>query len=158
MKQKNDGEKPHYLRLALAGVGILLLLALNYLYFREKTSSNSELITRYTRKADPMEKYRNPAVAGLFYAAAPQTLDREVSGYLQAAGGAYEKMPKMLIVPHAGYQYSAPAPIVRWRRWPGGLKPLSCSGRRTGCRLTDWLCLRPTGLSRRSEKCRLTGK
>lgn len=66
MKQKNDGEKPHYLRLALAGVGILLLLALNYLYFREKTSSNSELITRYTRKADPMEKYRNPAVAGLF--------------------------------------------------------------------------------------------
>ena len=55
MKQKNDGEKPHYLRLALAGVGILLLLALNYLYFREKTSSNSELITRYTRKADPME-------------------------------------------------------------------------------------------------------
>ena len=134
MKQKNDGEKPHYLRLALAGVGILLLLALNYLYFREKISSNSELITRYTRKADPMEKYRNPAVAGLFYAAAPQTLDREVSGYLQAA-----------------------APIVRWRRWPGGLKPLSCSGRRTGCRLTDWLCLRPTGLSRRSEKCRLTG-
>lgn len=79
------------MRLALAGVGILLLLALNYLYFREKTSSNSELITRYTRKADPMEKYRNPAVAGLFYAAAPQTLDREVSGYLQAAGGAYEK-------------------------------------------------------------------
>lgn len=72
------------MRLALAGVGILLLLALNYLYFREKTSSNSELITRYTRKADPMEKYRNPAVAGLFYAAAPQTLDREVSGYLQA--------------------------------------------------------------------------
>ncbi len=115
MKQKNDGEKPHYLRLALAGVGILLLLALNYLYFREKTSSNSELITRYTRKADPMEKYRNPAVAGLFYAAAPQTLDREVSGYLQAAGGAYEKMPKMLIVPHAGYQYSAPAAARAYR-------------------------------------------
>ena len=115
MKQKNDGEKPHYWRLALAGVGIFLLLALNYLYFREKTSSNSELITRYTRKADPMEKYRNPAVAGLFYAAAPQTLDREVSGYLQAAGGAYEKMPKMLIVPHAGYQYSAPAAARAYR-------------------------------------------
>lgn len=115
MKQKNDGEKPHYLRLALAGIGILLLLALNYFYFREKISSNGELITRYTRKADPMEKYRNPAVAGLFYAAAPQTLDREVSGYLQAAGRAYEGMPKMLIVPHAGYQYSAPAAARAYR-------------------------------------------
>ncbi len=109
MKQKNNDQKSYYLRLALVGVGILLLLVLNYFYFRNKISSNSELITRYTRKADPMEKYRNPAVAGLFYAATPQMLEQEVSGYLRGVESAYESVPKILIVPHAGYRYSASA-------------------------------------------------
>ena len=109
MKQQNDKEKPRRLYLIVAGIAVAALAVLNYFYFREKISSNAELITRYTRKADPMEKYRNPAVAGLFYAAAPQMLEREVEHYLQSDYYRHDKMPKILVVPHAGYQYSAPA-------------------------------------------------
>lgn len=115
MKQTNNDDTPHYLRRVLLVIGIVLLVILNYFYFREKISSNSELITRFAKKADPMEKYRHPAVAGLFYAAAPQDLNDDVVRYLNAAGSGYEKMPKMLIVPHAGYQYSAPAAAQAYR-------------------------------------------
>lgn len=98
MKQQNDSEKPRRLYLIVAGIALAALAALNYFYFREKISSNAELITRYTRKADPMEKYRNPAVAGLFYAAAPQMLEQEVEHYLQSGYHRHDKMPKILIV------------------------------------------------------------
>lgn len=115
MKQKSDNEEPRYLQRGLLIAAILLLAAFNYFYFRDKISANNELITQYTEEADPMEQYRNPAVAGLFYAAGPQNLDSEVSHYLQAGGGSYDSLPKILIVPHAGYRYSAPAAARAYR-------------------------------------------
>lgn len=54
---------------------------------------------------------RPPAVAGRFYPADPRTLAREVDGYLAGAHGSRPSsgvVPKALIVPHAGYPYSAP--------------------------------------------------
>jgi AmmeMemoRadiSam system protein B len=52
---------------------------------------------------------RPPAVAGFFYPADPGQLTRAVDGYLAGvpeAGG--DDAPKAIIVPHAGYIYSAP--------------------------------------------------
>ncbi len=115
MKQKSDNEEPRYLQRGLLVATILLLAVLNYFYFHDKISANNELITRYTEEVDPMEQYRNPAVAGLFYAARPQILDSEVSQYLQAGDGSYDSLPKILIVPHAGYRYSAPAAAHAYR-------------------------------------------
>lgn len=54
---------------------------------------------------------RPPAVAGLFYSAEPQGLAREIYGYLEEARAAAVDagaLSKALIVPHAGYVYSAP--------------------------------------------------
>lgn len=48
---------------------------------------------------------RKPAVAGLFYPAAPAEL-RETIGRFLGARAAGDRVPKALIVPHAGYVYS----------------------------------------------------
>ena len=56
-----------------------------------------------------MTAVRAPAVAGFFYPADARQLSDAVDGYLAAAGdpgGA--RLPKAIIVPHAGYVYSAP--------------------------------------------------
>lgn len=53
--------------------------------------------------------HRPAAVAGLFYPDDPQALRRGLEGLLSAAGpraGAVEAVPKMLVVPHAGYVFS----------------------------------------------------
>ncbi|MGH6621752.1 MAG: AmmeMemoRadiSam system protein B, partial [Alphaproteobacteria bacterium] len=56
-----------------------------------------------------MTLVRPPAVAGFFYPGDAGQLSRAVDGYLAEAaetGGA--RLPKAIIVPHAGYVYSAP--------------------------------------------------
>jgi len=111
MKQNNnDAENKIRLRRWIwGGIGLVLLVSANCLYFYRKVSSNHALASHYTIKGDPMEKYRNPAVAGLFYPAGSAALDAEVSHYLDAGHRRYAVCPQMLIVPHAGYQYSASA-------------------------------------------------
>jgi MEMO1 family protein len=49
---------------------------------------------------------RPPAVAGLFYEARPDALERDVRGYLQGPGAPLPAMAA--VVPHAGYVYSGP--------------------------------------------------
>jgi AmmeMemoRadiSam system protein B len=48
---------------------------------------------------------RQPAVAGTFYPANPQQLKNQLDSYLKAANSG-AKVPKAMIVPHAGYIYS----------------------------------------------------
>lgn len=55
-----------------------------------------------------MFQLRPPAVAGLFYPGAPQTLRQTVDALLAEAKAPAEAPPKALIVPHAGYVYSGP--------------------------------------------------
>lgn len=50
---------------------------------------------------------RKPAVAGTFYPADPHTLRAEIERYLSAIPET-GPVPKALIAPHAGYQYSGP--------------------------------------------------
>ena len=54
-----------------------------------------------------MDTIRQPAVAGLFYPAQPGLLQQQVLQYLQQATTTGPR-PRALIVPHAGYVYSAP--------------------------------------------------
>ncbi len=49
---------------------------------------------------------REPAVEGLFYPADPSQLKAMISGFLSQVGNPGGKMPKAIIVPHAGLVYS----------------------------------------------------
>ena len=62
-----------------------------------------------------MTTLREPAVAGTFYPADPETLGADIRRYLSdcEAGAA---APKALIVPHAGYMYSGPVAARAYAR------------------------------------------
>ena len=51
---------------------------------------------------------RLPAVAGQFYPENPEELRTLVDSFLAAAKTISDKIPKAIIAPHAGYQYSGP--------------------------------------------------
>src|SRR5260370_329332 len=51
---------------------------------------------------------RPPAVAGMFYEARPERLERDVRSYLEASGGPEPRTGFGAIVPHPGYGYSRP--------------------------------------------------
>ncbi|HUP23310.1 MAG TPA: AmmeMemoRadiSam system protein B [Thermoanaerobaculia bacterium] len=58
-----------------------------------------------------MPTVRQPAVAGQFYPADPRALERAVQSHLDAlegSGAGTAPAPTVLIVPHAGYEYSGP--------------------------------------------------
>ena len=58
---------------------------------------------------------RQPAVAGTFYPANPKQLHQMLDQYLNdAEAGA--KVPKAIIVPHAGYIYSGPVAATAYAR------------------------------------------
>ena len=54
-----------------------------------------------------MSAVRAPAVAGTFYPAQPAVLTQAVDELLAGASGP-ARVPKALVVPHAGYVYSGP--------------------------------------------------
>jgi len=67
-----------------------------------------------------MENIRQPAVAGQFYPDDPEKLEFKIKGYLEAAsnkpsGGEI----KAIIVPHAGYDFSAPVAAEAYKRIEG---------------------------------------
>ncbi|MBF7729090.1 AmmeMemoRadiSam system protein B [Pseudomonas sp. N040] len=70
-----------------------------------------------------MNSIRHAAVAGLFYPADPAQLAREVRQLLAAAAAPASpaRVPKALIVPHAGYVYSGPIAAQAYAR----LQPLA---------------------------------
>lgn len=59
---------------------------------------------------------RYPAVAGSFYPVDPQQLQRQVNAYLEAVPASQSRIPKAIIVPHAGYIYSGPVAASVYRR------------------------------------------
>lgn len=64
-----------------------------------------------------MTAIRPAAVAGMFYPGDPGVLARTVSDLLaHAAGGAGTRVPKAIIVPHAGYVYSGPVAASAYAR------------------------------------------
>lgn len=105
-KKINPAKLSSYILWGCAGVALIVL---NSWYLDKYLSSNSGYITAYQAKQDSLAQYRNPAVAGLFYASEAEKLSKNVTGYLTSGNfrplGNYQ--PKILIVPHAGYIYSA---------------------------------------------------
>ena len=56
-----------------------------------------------------LSKCREPAVAGMFYPSDPDTLRKQVQGFIdQARPSGLARPPKAIIAPHAGYIYSGP--------------------------------------------------
>jgi AmmeMemoRadiSam system protein B/AmmeMemoRadiSam system protein A len=57
-----------------------------------------------------MTVIRHPAVAGTFYPADPDALERQLARFMSEAGNAAPEaaLPKAIIGPHAGYVYSGP--------------------------------------------------
>jgi len=68
-----------------------------------------------------MSAVRPAAVAGMFYPEAPGVLGAQVRAYLDQAERALPSAPrpKALIVPHAGYVYSAPIAAAAYARLAG---------------------------------------
>jgi len=58
---------------------------------------------------------REPAVAGMFYPAGADQLERTVRSLLDDAGAKPGPAPKAMIVPHAGYIYSGPVAAAAYR-------------------------------------------
>ena len=62
---------------------------------------------KFTSASEPAG-VRAPAVAGQFYPGDPERLRRDVTGFITAAKAANKEVPKAVIAPHAGYQFSGP--------------------------------------------------
>ena len=88
-------------------VVIIAVLLLNIWFINKHISSNPEKITNYSLRDADINKTREAAVAGLFYPADMYQLEREVDGYLQLSAPKLHRRPHIMIVPHAGYMYSA---------------------------------------------------
>lgn len=89
------------------GAVVVILLFLNYIYFYEHTSSNSEVINDYSLRDEDLNEVRVPAVVGLFYPADIYQLSDMVDNYLAKAKVGSTQRPHIIVVPHAGYKYSA---------------------------------------------------
>src|ERR1700710_2077722 len=63
-----------------------------------------------------MQDVRPAAVAGMVYPGAPAHLGRDVPDYLAAVQPGEARAPKAVIVPHAGYVYSAPIAASAYAR------------------------------------------
>ena len=98
------GRLPYYI---VIGALVVVLLVINYFYFYNHTSSNTETINNYSLRDEDLNKTREAAVAGLFYPADVFQLSNVVDEYLSKVQTTSSLRPHILIVPHAGYQYSA---------------------------------------------------
>lgn len=107
MKDNTNIDYRKFLRYIIIACLILAIIVLNYCSLEKHISSNPDLITSYHPKEDALAIYRTPAVAGIFYSGDKSKLDIEIEHYLSTLNSRTEFQPRILIVPHAGYVYSA---------------------------------------------------
>ncbi len=86
---------------------ILIIGGFNVGYFIKYISSNRESIVDYNLKDEDINPIREAAVAGIFYPADIYQLTSDINGYIEHVSSSNNGKPKILIVPHAGYKYSA---------------------------------------------------
>lgn len=108
IENTDDGEsKRKKLKIVFWVIFLAALLWVNYMHFFREISSNPEKINDYVQPEDNTDKFRAPAVAGLFYPSDAALLEQTVGGYLSSAAPVQNSRPEIMIVPHAGYKYSA---------------------------------------------------
>lgn len=95
---------PKYILIAAIIIAVVIL---NIYFIRSYISSNNEIITDYALRDEDMNPSREAAVAGLFYPADVYQLQKDIDNYLEMVPPSLNKRPHILIVPHAGYLYSA---------------------------------------------------
>ena len=86
---------------------VLVIGGFNVGYFIKHISSNSEAIVNYDKKDEDINPIREAAVAGVFYPSDIHQLHSDITGYLDHVADKTSGRPRILIVPHAGYKYSA---------------------------------------------------
>ncbi|MBE6452788.1 MAG: AmmeMemoRadiSam system protein B [Alphaproteobacteria bacterium] len=95
---------PKYILLFIVAITIILL---NFYFIKDYISSNSNLIKDYSLRDEDITPTREAAVSGLFYPADAYQLETDVDGYLKTVISPISYRPQIMIVPHAGYMYSA---------------------------------------------------
>lgn len=95
---------------------ILIIGGFNVSYFIKHISSNREAIVNYDKKDDDINPIRKAAVAGIFYPADIYQLHSDLTGYLDHVEYKSSSRPRILIVPHAGYKYSAQVAASAFKR------------------------------------------
>ena len=108
INEDSDIDKKHIANYIVIAVLVAALLALNWCSLKKYLSSNSRVINDFQVSEDEMTNTREPAVAGIFYASELRQLDHDVEHYLSVEIRPGTARPEILIVPHAGYVYSAP--------------------------------------------------
>ena len=95
---------------------IIVVIVFNVFYFANYISANNEKIVDYDLTDEDINPIRYTAVAGLFYPADVYQLDQDVDGYLEHIAPKNNSCPKIMIVPHAGYKYSAQVAAHAYKR------------------------------------------
>ena len=95
---------------------VLIIGGFNVGYFIRHISSNQQSIVNYDKKDDDIYPIREAAVAGVFYPADIYQLQSDINGYLNHISDSSSSKPKILIVPHAGYKYSAQVAASAYKR------------------------------------------
>lgn len=104
---------PTYVMIATI-IGVIVWF--NVSYFYGHISSNDEKINDYNLTDEDINPVRKTAVAGLFYPADTYQLDKDLDGYLEHVGSEKGTQPQIIIVPHAGYQFSAGVAAAAYKR------------------------------------------
>lgn len=105
MTPRDEFESSRMVYYIVLAVVLIALLVVNYMSFRKHVSSNSQSINDFSKPKEHVE--RAPAVAGLFYSEDKVRLDSDVEHYLSVDFNTAKHQPQIIIVPHAGYEYSA---------------------------------------------------
>lgn len=99
--------RQHLWRYILSAIVIIFILLLNFYFIRDYVASNSNQVKDYSLQDEDINPIREAAVAGLFYPADVYQLEQDIKGYLQMTAPRLGRRPHIMIVPHAGYVYSA---------------------------------------------------
>ena len=107
MPDNYETEGRHWFKYSILTVLAVAIISLNLFFVRRYISSNSDLINDYSLRDNDINTVRDTAVAGLFYPADYYQLESSIKGYLQTSDPVLSKRPHIIVVPHAGYIYSA---------------------------------------------------
>lgn len=104
---------PSYLMIAVI-IGVVVFF--NVSYFSDYVSANNEKIVDYALSDEDINPVREMAVAGLFYPANTYQLDKDLDGYLEHVPSDLSGRAHIMVVPHAGYKYSAQVAAHAYKR------------------------------------------
>jgi MEMO1 family protein len=102
-------------------IGLVLLLTGFGCGARPETTRETQLTNRpgIATAAEPTQRVRRPAVAGLFYPGEEGALSKAIDGYL--AGVPEHHIPRLkgLVCPHAGYEFSGQTAAIAYKLLAG---------------------------------------